>query len=151
MAVRITFRKTKRYMFTVQVAHDLGGVELAELLAGYGDVFGAYLPEVTDKNHLSAGMDMTKADVEKVVRQAVWRAGFDAYRPEGGFDPAGNYTDPQAHIIVTWACAQVRRLFPELVDSELDSLEENYRRAAEEYYERRSRYEAHDAGNGDSP
>lgn len=98
-----------RLLIRVPVVFALGGLELAKLLCG-----NAYdhRPKLYDRPPVP-GKDMTKAELEKYVRDALWAIGNSAFEDES-FGEGESMADCNVHVI--WAAGQIRRLHPELVD-----------------------------------
>lgn len=124
--IKPTLRRNDRKMVTVNAPHHLGGVELAKLLCQHAF---EHMPKWYERPP-KPGRDMTRAEVETVLRKAVWAWGQDAYDDEGfGED------DPvdKSNEVVQWAGAQIRRLFPELVDAKLDEWSDKWASSAQKY------------------
>ena len=124
-----TLRRNDRKMVTVQAPHHLGGVELGKLLCQHAS---DHVPKWYERPP-TPGRDMTRAEVEKVLRYAVWAYGEDAYNDEGfGEDDR----EDENNKVVQWAANQIRRLFPELVDAKLEEWSDTFAQNAEKYTNR---------------
>lgn len=118
--LRPTLRVNGRRMFTTRTAHHLGGTEVARLLCGYAEQAPAWWRDFP-------GADMTRAQVEELVRDMLHLHGVDAYADER-FDEDARAE--HCYQVVAWAYGQVRRLLPELVDADLDAWVSKWRNDA---------------------
>lgn len=126
--LRPTESKDGRFRFTVRTEHRLAGHDLARLLIAHG---GSFTPDVFAELR-SSGEDMTRGQVEEVVRGAVRDYGVDAYANERG-EVDENLRPDEALHLVRWAVAQVTRLYPDLVDDKLIRFVTEWESAAKRY------------------
>lgn len=104
-------RRNGRRMATVQVSHYIGGLEVFKILCRrapdlpYGD---------RDEQEKLPWPRMSRASVEKLVRENLRGRGVDAYFGED--DWSQNFEVREIGRIARWADGEIRRLHPTLID-----------------------------------
>ncbi len=146
--VKFIRRKNGRQMADIRVTFTVGGPEIAEILCGYGDSFAGseddWLPRVFD-DEPGPGATLTRTQVDGLIRWALRGWGTECYDAVGGFNDGENYDPDQALLIVSWAVAQVRRLYPALDDPALAGYLRGFQEDADEWHRgRRARTEGDD-------
>jgi hypothetical protein len=129
--MRTTLRNNQRWMATITTRYDIGGREMAEILVRFANVWGDYAPDLWEKTN-SPGVEMTRGQVEEVVRGALRGWGSGAYRGPDEDEGSESLTEEQVYTRATWPTAQVARVYPELDDAELRDFHDEHLRAAEE-------------------
>lgn len=100
-------------MTSINTVHHLGSAEIAYILCRFGDAWPGDTPE-----------NLTRAEVDALVRTSIRAWGVSAYRSEGSWDE--DLTEDEALFVATWAVAQIRRLYPHLDDPALTEYENQY-------------------------